>query len=185
MGPDAQLENGDCAVIATDFKSLRPLLDFQGGVPKTYDSEACRRALREVGLSEPPPSYAAYCEHIGYVGWLCDPDTMAIYPPESTFSGIIEWNKKFKKWAKEYELPLNNPEKYIIVGTIDEGSSICWDMTSGGNEPSIVRISRQGKMRPCGRDLFDFVLNYWITGIVTNGEKSEVTPDRLSCAVYA
>jgi hypothetical protein len=172
-------------MMATDFKSLRPLLDFQGGVPKTYDLESCRRALLEVGLSEPPPSYVKYCENIGFVGWSCYSDVMAILMPNLTFSGIIEWNKRFEKLAPEDEFPLYGPEKYLVLGTIDSGNSICWDMSAGGCELPIVRISRDGEIRPCGRDLFDFIVNYWITGMEKYGKNSKITPDRLSCIVYS
>ena len=153
-----------------DTNRLKAMLDFQGKSPKLYDRAVCAQALAAEGIGTPPASYVDYFSIIGFVGWKCDGDGMGLFPPEATSQGINEWNAKFRGWIANYEFPLTNPHRFTMIGTVDDGGSICWDKSRGGAEPVVVRITGAGKVLDCGTSIADFLLKYWLTGICVSSK---------------
>ncbi len=160
-----------------DIEHLSTALDYQGQTPKRFDRDVCQQAWLTEGYSGAPASYVEYFRFIGSVQWTCDTDCMAIHPPEG-ISGLNAWNERFR--AAERSTGKGYPTaRYTRFGTIDEGSSLCWDRQSPSSEPAIVRIFRDGEIVPCGVDISDFLLNYWLMGKCTYSEVNDIIDERL------
>ncbi len=164
----------------SSLRALAPLLDYQGKTPRLYDLESCARALAPLGFPAPPQSYVDYFSTIGFVTWTCDGDGMGIFPPQPSAKDIGMWNADFRGLVNSYdEPPLSDPDRFIMLGRIDNGSAICWDLSRIKVEPCVVVIRRTGRVVDYGDDLADFLLNHWLTGICSSSDTRDIDPERL------
>jgi hypothetical protein len=165
------------------FSELSKRLRFENrNVPLKYDRRQCDEALTGLGFTKSPDSYVDYFTHIGYVIWECETDSLGISPPDPRPDrGIRRQMSDLVLCQSTLGLTKEDMTRLVPFGSIDNGTWMCWDRsrTNRQGEPAIVRVS-EGRKEHWGGDLFDFLVNHWLTGWFVHGRKEEIPEKNLN-----
>ncbi len=140
------------------------------GSKKTYSEADFRWAASELKLSALPPSYIELMTRFGMGEW--HPDFFICVPrdpvPHATLAGSIAAGFESAETLIAGGVAIPDPDKFrrlLVFGFNGSGFSLGWDPTeqdATGEMPLYMTDRDYLKLIPVGRDLLEFIGDYWI-----------------------